>query len=109
MKLEVSHPQRKPTKLMFPFSILPPHLNTEILSRLSVNSVLEIRFVSKSCLAFTFTPEFIMAHLSVSANHKLLLRFNQLNYNLKECSLTSLLYSSVLEASDLNYPMKTSF
>ncbi|XP_049407834.1 F-box/kelch-repeat protein At3g23880-like [Solanum stenotomum] len=108
MESEAACQQSKPTKSMLPFSILPPELNTDILLRLPVSSVLKIRTVSKSCLAFTSTPEFIKAHLSVSANHKLLLSFSP-NFNLKECSVASLLYSSVLDTSDLDYPMKTYF
>ncbi|TMW96924.1 hypothetical protein EJD97_006558 [Solanum chilense] len=107
MESEAGHQQSKPPKSMLPFSILPPELNTDILLRLPVSSVLIIRSVSKSCLAFTSTPEFIKAHLSVSANHKILLSCSQPNFNLKECSFTSLLNSFVLDTSDLDCPMKS--
>ncbi|XP_069145162.1 F-box/kelch-repeat protein At3g23880-like [Solanum lycopersicum] len=105
MESEAGYQQSKPPKSMLPFSILPPELNTDILLRLPVSSVLIIRSVSKSCLAFTSTPEFIKAHLNVSANHKILLSCSQPNFNLKECSFTSLLNSFVLDTSDLDCSM----
>ncbi|XP_060181145.1 F-box/kelch-repeat protein At3g23880-like [Lycium barbarum] len=98
--------------LILPFLTLVPELNTEIFSRLPVSFLLQIRSVSKSWLAFISSPKFIKAHLSISAdnkeytNHRLMLRFYQPKYNLKDCSLRSLLYDSVPEAADLDYPMK---
>ncbi|MCD7462534.1 hypothetical protein HAX54_048719 [Datura stramonium] len=45
MESGASHQRSKPTKQMLPFPSLPPELNTEILSRLPVNSLLKIRIL----------------------------------------------------------------
>ncbi|XP_060181742.1 F-box/kelch-repeat protein At3g23880-like [Lycium barbarum] len=92
--------------------ILPPELITEILSRLPVKSLLRFRCVSKSWLSLICSNEFINIHLSLSSNnkeythHRLMLSFVQPEYNLKDCSLGSLLNGGDTEAFDLDYPMK---
>ncbi|KAK4356867.1 hypothetical protein RND71_022477 [Anisodus tanguticus] len=96
----------------FTIPILPPELITEILSRVPVKSLLQFRCVSKSWLALISSNEFVNTHLSLSANnkeythHRLISSFVQPEYNLKDCSLGSLLYGFVTEAFDLDYPMK---
>ncbi|XP_049410343.1 F-box/kelch-repeat protein At3g23880-like [Solanum stenotomum] len=71
-------------------SILPPELITDILSRLPVKSLLQCRCVSKSWLSLICSPEFIKTHLSLAANNKGL----------------SLLDESVVDSSDMNYPVE---
>ncbi|KAK4341561.1 hypothetical protein RND71_040062 [Anisodus tanguticus] len=86
--------------------------SSEILSRVPVKSLLQFRCVSNSWLALISTSEFVNTHLSLSANnkeythHMFMLSFIQPEYNLKDCSLGSLLYGFVTEAFDLDYPMK---
>ncbi|XP_060176429.1 F-box/kelch-repeat protein At3g23880-like [Lycium barbarum] len=90
---------------------------TEILSRLPVKSLLRFKSVSKSWFSLICSPEFIKSHLSLSAknnntdytNYRVMLRIAQPEFNLKDCSLKSLLHDeSVIEESDLDYPMKDS-
>ncbi|XP_059311791.1 F-box/kelch-repeat protein At3g23880-like, partial [Lycium ferocissimum] len=121
---EASHLQpklSKPTKHS-PFSctskqdssfitpILPAELINEILLRLPVKSLLKFRCVSKSWLALISSPEFVKTHLCICTNdkdythHRVVLKVDPTH--LKNCSLTSLLYDSVTEAFDLDYPMK---
>ncbi|KAH0702421.1 hypothetical protein KY290_017718 [Solanum tuberosum] len=89
--------------------ILPAELFTEILLSLPVKPLLKFRSVSKSWLDLMSTPEFINTHLSKSANnedlthHRLMLSFNQPKYNLKDCSVSSLINGSVTEALNLEY------
>ncbi|XP_059288568.1 F-box/kelch-repeat protein At3g23880-like [Lycium ferocissimum] len=90
---------------------------TEILSRLPVKSLLRFKSVSKSWFSLICSPEFIKSHLSLSAknnntdytNYRVMLRIAQPEFNLKDCSLKSLLHDeSVIEESNLDYPMKDS-
>lgn len=67
----------------------------------------EVSFKILSCFS-SLLLNFIKSHHNVSADYNLMLRVKSTNYNLKKCSLASLLYSSVLEVFDLDYPMKTS-
>ncbi|XP_059301831.1 F-box/kelch-repeat protein At3g23880-like [Lycium ferocissimum] len=91
-------------------SVLPTELITDILSRLPVKLLLQFKCVSKSWLDLISSPEFIKAHLNISANdkgytyHKVVLKVDQ--PDLKNCSLASLLDDSVIEAFDLDYLMK---
>ncbi|XP_059293566.1 F-box/kelch-repeat protein At3g23880-like [Lycium ferocissimum] len=98
---------------------LPIELIVEILSRLPVKTLLKFRCVSKSWLALIRSPEFVKTHLNVSAknkdytHHRLVLTetinlFSSFNiqYILRDCSISSLRNNSGIEASDLNYPMK---
>ncbi|XP_060181955.1 F-box/kelch-repeat protein At3g06240-like [Lycium barbarum] len=96
--------------------ILPPELITEILLMLPVKSLLQFRSVSKTWLALISSPEFVKTHLSVSTDnkdytHHVLVLFqlrhsgNGCQYNLKNCSVSSLLNDSVTEEYNLDYPM----
>ncbi|XP_059309983.1 uncharacterized protein LOC132061134 [Lycium ferocissimum] len=91
--------------------ILQPELITEILLRVPVKFLLKFRSVSKSWLALIISPEFIQEHFSVSADnkecthHRLMMKVDQPNNNLKDCSLRSLLYDEfVIEASTFDIP-----
>ncbi|XP_060198590.1 F-box/kelch-repeat protein At3g23880-like isoform X1 [Lycium barbarum] len=92
--------------------ILPTELITEILLRLPVKSLLKFRCVSKSWLALISSPQFVNTHLSICANNKdnthqrLIVTVNRHKYNLKDISVSSLLYDSVTEALDLDYPTR---
>nr|XP_009793218.1 PREDICTED: F-box/kelch-repeat protein At3g23880-like [Nicotiana sylvestris] len=92
---------------------IPPELITEILLRLPVKSLLQLRCVSKSWLALISSPEFIKTHLNICANnknythHRLMVGLSPPEQNLKNCSVSSLLYDSVsIEAINLDYPYK---
>ncbi|XP_016497979.2 F-box/kelch-repeat protein At3g23880-like [Nicotiana tabacum] len=88
---------------------LPPELITEILLKLPVKSLLQFRSVSKSWLSLISSPEFVKTHLLL-ANHRGVM-FNVCNatHYVKECSLSALLYDSVAEAFDLDYPGKNPY
>ncbi|KAH0749471.1 hypothetical protein KY290_028703 [Solanum tuberosum] len=93
-------------------SILPPELITDILSRLPVKFLLQCRCVSKSWLSLICSPEFIKTHLSLAANnkdyinHRVMLRVSPSECGLKNYSLRSLLDESVVDSSDMNYPVE---
>ncbi|XP_059284952.1 F-box/kelch-repeat protein At3g23880-like [Lycium ferocissimum] len=88
----------------------------QLLIELPVKSLLRFRSVSKSWLALICSPKFIKSHMSLSAknnmdytNHRVMLWIPQPEFNIKDCSLKSLLYDeSIIEESDLDYPMKRS-
>ncbi|XP_047259292.1 F-box protein CPR1 [Capsicum annuum] len=93
--------------------ILPPEIITEILSRLPVKSLLKFRSVSKSWLALISNPEFINAHLSLSANkeetlHLIILIDLEFGDKrcFKGCPVASLFNNSVTQAVDLGYPIE---
>ncbi|XP_019240361.1 PREDICTED: F-box/kelch-repeat protein At3g06240-like [Nicotiana attenuata] len=117
------HPkQRKPIKhsrfpstsvqdSSFKIPILPAELITEILLRLPEDSLLRFRCVSKSWLALISSPEFVKAHLYISANNKddthrrLMMNFESIT--ILKIALGSLFNESVIEAFDLDYPTKS--
>ncbi|XP_059305625.1 F-box/kelch-repeat protein At3g23880-like [Lycium ferocissimum] len=97
----------------FKIPVLPVELIMEILLKIPVKSLLQFRCVSKSWLSLISSPEFIKTHLSISANnnndynhHRIMFRLVEPEFNLKDCSLKSLLYDSVTRSFDLDYPMK---
>ncbi|XP_059309752.1 F-box/kelch-repeat protein At3g06240-like [Lycium ferocissimum] len=92
---------------------LPSELITEILLRLPVKVLLQFRSVSKYWLALISSPEFVKSYLSQSVNnkdytyHRLMLSSIRPKKKIKVCSILSLLYDeSVMEASDLDCPLK---
>ncbi|KAM3326592.1 F-box/kelch-repeat protein like [Capsicum chacoense] len=91
---------------------LPTELVTEILSRLTVKSLLKFKCVSKSWRALISSPEFVKTHLTICAHQRVVLTevrdlfsFRDVQYILKDCSLNSLRNDPVTEALDLYYPM----
>ncbi|XP_060180332.1 F-box protein CPR1-like [Lycium barbarum] len=99
----------------FKTPILLEELITETLLRLPVKPLLKFKSVSKSWLSLISSPEFIKRHLSLSANnkdynhHRVMLMVVPPEGDLKDYSLRSLLYDSVVvEASDMNYPVERS-
>lgn len=90
--------------------ILPAELVTEILLRLPVKSLLKFRSVLKSWLAVISSSKFIDTHIGISANnkdnnrHRLILTSDQPKHSLKDCYVSSLLYDSVTETLDPEFP-----
>ncbi|XP_047268002.1 uncharacterized protein LOC124898383 [Capsicum annuum] len=86
---------------------LPHEIAVEVLSKLPVKSLLQLRCVSKSWLALISCSEFVKIHLQSSANDK---EYNHVIIDLicilKDCSLRSIFYDPVTEASEIDYPMK---
>ncbi|XP_059312506.1 F-box/kelch-repeat protein At3g23880-like [Lycium ferocissimum] len=120
----VSHPKRgKPTNPVYFPSILskdsvlsmpnlPAELITEILLNLPVKSLLKFRSVSKSWLELISSNEFVKTHLLLSASNKnythhgLMFKVASTSVQgVKDCSLSCLLYDSIAEAYDLDYPV----
>ncbi|XP_009619458.1 F-box/kelch-repeat protein At3g23880-like [Nicotiana tomentosiformis] len=97
---------------IFSMPNLPAELITEILLKLPVKPLLRFSCVSKSWLALISSPEFVKTHLLLSASNKnythhgVIFEVSNDNHNVKDCSLSSLLYNSVTEAFDLDYPSK---
>ncbi|XP_055813627.1 F-box/kelch-repeat protein At3g23880-like [Solanum dulcamara] len=89
---------------------LPEELITEILLKLPVKSLLQFRSVSKSWLSLISSPDFVKTHLLLSASNKdythhgVMIKVSNANRGVKDCSLSALLYDSVPEAFDLDYP-----
>ncbi|KAI3459039.1 hypothetical protein Pfo_015702 [Paulownia fortunei] len=75
---------------------LPEEIITEILSRLSVKSLLKFRCISKSWCSLISSKHFIKTHLENStknttlAHHRIISTFMQPLWRLKHCSLHSL-------------------
>ncbi|XP_057486624.1 F-box/kelch-repeat protein At3g23880-like [Actinidia eriantha] len=98
-----------------PLPNLPPEIIAEILSRLPVKSLLQFRSVSKSWLSLISNHEFAKTHLGIAfknddyAHHRLILSSVRPQFDLKSCSLYSVLYEQEqqsLIASELDYPLK---
>ncbi|PSS35700.1 F-box/kelch-repeat protein [Actinidia chinensis var. chinensis] len=98
-----------------PLPSLPPEIIAEILSRLPVKSLLQFRSVSKSWLSLISNHEFAKTHLGIAsknddyAHHRLILSSVRPQFDLKSCSLYSVLYEQEqqsLIASELDYPLK---
>ncbi|KAM3326668.1 hypothetical protein P3S67_001794 [Capsicum chacoense] len=74
--------------------------------------LLQFRSVSKYWLLLISSPEFVKNHLLLSAtnknytHHRVMIKTGNSNHDIKDCSVSSLLYDSVTEAFDLNYPGK---
>lgn len=122
------HPRRsKPTNpahcpsissqdLVLPMPNLPVELISEILFKLPVKFLLQLRSVSKSWLSLISSPEFMKAHLLLSASNKdythhgvILKVATESGHSVKDCCLRDLLYHPVTEAFDLDYPSKNPY
>ncbi|KAL2459707.1 F-box/kelch-repeat protein [Forsythia ovata] len=97
-----------------PIHTLPPEIIVEILSRLPVKSLLKFRCVSKSWLSLISSPQFIKTHLKISTNdpnftsHRIMFTTSYPRFNLKNCTLRSLLYEPLTDAVSISYPRKHS-
>ncbi|MCD7453240.1 hypothetical protein HAX54_020280 [Datura stramonium] len=119
-----NHPQFSSTSMpesSLKIPILPTELITEILSRLPLKLLLQLRAHHQNPLKATgeippaTEPAIYQDPSQISTNkkdfthHRLKLRLFELfhpKYNLKDCSVSDLLYEGVTRAFDLDYPMK---
>ncbi|PHT85809.1 hypothetical protein T459_07915 [Capsicum annuum] len=109
--LSVIHMESKGDSVL-PMPNLPAELITKILLKLPMKYLLQFRSLSKSWLLLISSPEFVKNHLLLSAtnknytHHRVMIKTGNSNHDIKDCSVSSLLYDSVTEAFDLNYPGK---
>ncbi|THF96056.1 F-box/kelch-repeat protein At3g23880-like [Camellia sinensis] len=95
-----------------PLPNLPHEIIVEFLSRLPVKSLLQFRSVCKSWLSLISNPQFVKTHLSIASkiddctNQRLLLSSICPHFDLKSCSLYSVLYEQSDNAVELDYPLK---
>ncbi|KAI4317713.1 hypothetical protein L6164_025562 [Bauhinia variegata] len=93
-----------------PFPTLPPELLVEVLSRLPVKSLLQLRCVCKSWKSLISDPQFVKKHLQMSVmdpkftHHKLIFQFSKRSFTLKYCSVYSIFNYSSTRAAVLKYP-----
>ncbi|XP_047320250.1 F-box/kelch-repeat protein At3g23880-like [Impatiens glandulifera] len=95
---------------------LPIHIIEEIIVRLPVKSLLQIRCVCKSWQALISDPIFVKRHLRRASTKEkedddyeqksLLVMPDFAHFNLKSCSLSSVLYEETLSTRVLDYPLK---
>lgn len=94
---------------------LPEEIIQEILLRLPVKSLLKSRCVSKSWLSLISSPQFVKAHLKLSAenadhaNHRIIFTFTNPCFNLKQCWVSSLMVEPWTVASNIDYPNKSPY
>ncbi|PIN16732.1 hypothetical protein CDL12_10607 [Handroanthus impetiginosus] len=102
------------SKTLYKIPHLPPEIITEILSRLSVKSLLKLKSTSKSWHSLISSEHFIKTHLEnseknpISANHRILSVVKKPNYELKHFSLRPLLYEQATEAKRGDFPIDKS-
>lgn len=92
--------------------ILLADLVNEFLFKILVKSFIKFKYVLKSWFGLISIPKFVKTHLSISSyntGHRLMLGFDPPKNNLKDYSISSLLYDHVTEAIDLDCPMKKSY
>lgn len=82
-------------------SNFPVDLIVDILSRLPVKPLVRFRCVSKPWCALIDDPDFIKLHLNRSINTK-----SHLNLILNDCSLSSVNFDSLDNATKLKSPLK---
>ncbi|XP_028792397.1 F-box/kelch-repeat protein At3g23880-like [Neltuma alba] len=103
----------KPFLDQLPF--IPNELIEEILSRLPVTSLLQLRCVCKSWKSLISDPYFIRKHLlsstqDTSLNHqRIMLSSTTAEFNLKSCAVCSLIDEPSIISEELNYPVKNKF
>ncbi|KAL1568509.1 hypothetical protein AAHA92_00119 [Salvia divinorum] len=92
---------------------LPEEIIQGILLRLPVKSLLKSRCVSKSWNSLISSSLFVKSHLKHSsenadfANHRIIFTLINPTYNLKQCSVNSLMCEPLVVAPDVDYPNKT--
>ncbi|KAI8537981.1 hypothetical protein RHMOL_Rhmol09G0065500 [Rhododendron molle] len=95
-----------------PFPDLPHEIITEILARLPVKSLLQFRSVCKSWLSLISNPHFVKSHLSLAyksddyTHRRLVLSCVRPHFDLKSCTLGSILNDQSDTAVDLDYPLR---
>ncbi|KAI3452957.1 hypothetical protein Pfo_009620 [Paulownia fortunei] len=91
---------------------LPQEIIVEILTRLPVKSLLKFRCVSKSWLSLISSSQFVKTHLKISTdnaispNQRIMLTIANPHFNLKHCSVHSLMFEPLTVASNIDYPKK---
>ncbi|PIN13420.1 hypothetical protein CDL12_13946 [Handroanthus impetiginosus] len=91
---------------------LPEEIIIEILARVPVKSLLKFRCVSKSWHSLISSSQFIKTHLknatnkSNFSNHRVMVTICNPHFDLKHCSLRSLMFEPVTVASNIDYPQK---
>ncbi|KAK4430145.1 F-box/kelch-repeat protein [Sesamum alatum] len=91
---------------------LPEEIIVEILTRLPVKSLLKFRCVSKSWLSVISSPQFIKTHLrfwakdATFSKYRIMLTISDPGFNLKHCSVRSLMCEPSTEAFNIDYPRK---
>ncbi|KAK4266436.1 hypothetical protein QN277_027358 [Acacia crassicarpa] len=102
-----------PFLVQLPF--IPYELIEEILSRLPVRSVLQLRCVCKSWKSLISDPYFVKKHLlsstqDPSLNHqRIILSSTAAEFTLKSCPVRSLFNNLSITSEELNYPVKNKF
>ncbi|XP_057787283.1 F-box/kelch-repeat protein At3g23880-like [Salvia miltiorrhiza] len=104
-----AHNQLKKIKIAH----LPEEIIQDILLRLPVKSLLKSRCVSKSWNSLISSSRFVNTHLKRSAenadfaNHRIIFTLINPSFNLKQCSVNSLMCEPLTVASNVDYPNKT--
>ncbi|XP_073287018.1 F-box/kelch-repeat protein At3g23880-like isoform X1 [Primulina huaijiensis] len=91
---------------------LPEEIVVEILARLPVKSLLKFRCVSKSWLALIYSQQLIKTHLNNSrsgrnfSNYRIMSTISHPNFDLRHCSVISLMQEPSTDACSIDYPKK---
>lgn len=112
-----AHDQSKKIKTtnLLQIAHLPEEIIQDILLRLPVKSLLKSRCVSKSWLSLISSPQFVKTHLKLSAenadyaNHRIIFTFTNPCFNLKQCSVSSLMFKPRTVTSNIDYPNKSPY
>lgn len=98
---------------LLPF--IPEELIEEILSRLPVRSLLQLRCVCKSWKSLISDSYFIKKHVMRAkqntslTHHRIILSSTTAEFNLKSCSVSSLFNNPSTISEELNYPVKNKY
>ncbi|XP_047323877.1 F-box/kelch-repeat protein At3g23880-like [Impatiens glandulifera] len=91
---------------------LPTEIITKVLIRLPVKTLVKFRCVCRSWLALISDPIFVEKHLRAStqdkgyAHHRLIMSSGSRSFEVKSCSLSSVLHEECPSAHDHYYPLK---
>ncbi|XP_047323710.1 F-box/kelch-repeat protein At3g23880-like [Impatiens glandulifera] len=91
---------------------LPTEIITKILIRLPVKTLVRFKCVCRSWLALISDPIFVENHLRASiqdkgyAHHRLIMSSGSRSFEVKSCSLSSVLHEECPSAHDHYYPLK---
>ncbi|KAI8556176.1 hypothetical protein RHMOL_Rhmol05G0231500 [Rhododendron molle] len=111
-KTNQTPPCHVPTEDYRPSPNLPRDIMVEILSRLPVKSLLQLRCVCKPWRSLISSPEFAKTHLNLAStntdftDHRLLLISRCPDYDVRSCSLSDVLHKHSDTAVELDCPFK---